>query len=568
MTDASPRLRARRRGFHYKAYGPLVRILIAVRPVAVFALAAVLGSFAFAGGCAGPPRAALDGVGTLDPTAMRWLPADQRLAVGLAHGCEADDAIACEKLGSLYFVGRGVPKHPFHALSLWTYACQEGVGIACEQAAAQLVQGEVIPRDLERAVALYDAGCSHGRGSACTAVGDLFTGGRAMTPAPRRAARAFKRGCDRGDAPGCHALALALLEGRGVAHDAGQGIALLERACTREHATSCRQLATLHGEGLFVKADVAVAVAYERRACEAGHGPSCTDLGLRARDEGRSQDAMTDLDAGCDAGDTRGCALLGDAWTMHEPPDLALAAEGYARACQGGLWEACGRVAALEGAGGIDEVRLRQLYELACDAGEMTACDYLAGMMLDGIGGPSDPPGAARLYDRACEKDVASSCVHLAWMGRGDGGLEPLGWLERACDLDALACVVLGEVHELDMVAGSEVKQAADAYQRGCAADDAGACERLASLYYRGRGVTRDDAVAARLFSVACDGGRAEACAELGLMHEKGLGVNPDAAWSGHYHARACELGFAPACKKAPTAKVGNPAASSSVPPK
>jgi hypothetical protein len=541
-----------------------VRILIAVRSVSALALASVLGCFAL--GCAGPPRAALDGVGRHDLEASRWLPADQRLAVGLAHGCEADDAIACEKLGSLYFVGRGVPKHPFHAIALWTYACEEGVGIACEQAAVQLVSGGRIPRDLDRAVALYDTGCSHGRGSACTAVGELFTGGRVLTPAPRRAARAFKRGCERGDAAGCHALALALLEGRGVSHDAQQGVALLERACTDEHATSCRQLATLHGEGLFVKADAAVALAYERRACVAGHGPSCTDLALRARDEGRLRDAMVDLEAACDAGDTRGCALLGDAWAMHEPPDPKLAAEGYARACQGGLWEACGRVAALEGAGGIDEVRLRQLYGLACGAGEMTACDYLAGMMLGGVGGPSDAPGAARLYDRACEKDVASSCVHLAWMGRGDGGREPLGWLERACELDALACVVLGEVHELGLVAGSKVEHAADAYQRGCAADDAGACERLASLYYRGRGVTRDDAVAARLFSVACDAGRAEACAELGFMHERGLGVSSDDAWSGHYRARACELGFTPACVK--PAAAGNPATASSVPAK
>ena len=105
----------------------------------------------------------------------------------------------------------------------------------------------------------------------------------------------------------------------------------------------------------------------------------------------------------------------------------------------------------------------------------------------------------------------------------------------------------------------------AEAYQRGCAADDAGACERLASLYYRGRGVTRDDAVAARLFSVACDGGRAEACAELGFMHERGLGVSSDATWSGHYRARACELGYTPACEKA---GAGNPAKPTSVPAK
>ncbi len=550
----------------------------------VVVLALLFGSVL--GACARPPQAPLEGIGTIDPEKLRWLKGDERLAATLAHGCERDDPIACEKLGSLYFVGKGVPKHPFHAMALWTYACEKGVGVACEQAAVELVSGTRMPRDLERALAFYDTGCTHGRASACTHVGELLSGGllhagtvvkSELAPAPRRAARAFRRGCDRGDAAGCHALALALLEGRGVTQDPKEGLALLERACAGEDGTSCRQLAALHGEGLFVKRDDKVALHYQRRACTAGDGPSCTELALRARDEGRMQEAIDDLGAACDAGDTRGCALLGDAYVMQEPPEPAKAAEHYARACQGGLWEACGRVAALEGAGGIDEARLRALYRLACDAGEMSACDWLAGMLLDGIGGPSDPAGAARLYDRACEKEVASSCVHLAWMGRDDGGSEPLAWLERGCELDPLACVVLGEVHELGLVEGSAVKHAADAYQRGCAADDAGACERLASLYYRGRGVERDDAVAARLFSVACDAGRAESCAELGFMHEKGLGVTNSPTWSVHYWARACELGFQPSCeelklgKAKPTVtpiKPGNPATPPRVPSK
>lgn len=549
-----------------------------VRLVGLLALAFV----GLLGACARPPRAPLEGLGPIDAERLRWLEGDERLAFTLAHGCESDDPIACEKLGSLYFVGRGVPKHPFHALALWTYACEKGVGVACEQAGAELVSGATIPRDLEKAVALYDMGCASGRATSCTRTGELLSGGllatdaaaSELTPAPRRAARAFKRGCDRGDAAGCHALALVLLEGRGVTQDPRAGLELLERACEKEHATSCRQLATLHGEGLFVKRDDALALAYQRRACTAGDGGSCTELALRAREAGRTDEAIADLGAACDAGDTRGCALLGDAWVTHEPPDPVQAAQHYARACQGGLWEACGRVAALEGAGGIDTKQLRGLYKLACEAGEMNACDWLAGMLLDGIGGPTDPAGAARLYDRACEKEVASSCVHLAWMGRNDGGSEPLAWLERGCELDPIACVVLGEVHELGLVEGSAVKHAADAYQRGCAADDVGACERLAALYYHGRGVERDDAVAARLFSVACDGGRAEACAELGFMHERGLGVTNSPTWSVHYWARACELGFAPACEELKVgkinkdAKAGNPATAPRVPAK
>jgi TPR repeat protein len=169
-------------------------------------------------------------------------------------------------------------------------------------------------------------------------------------------------------------------------------------------------------------------------------------------------------------------------------------------------------------------------------------------MMLDGIGGPPDPQAAARLFDRACIGAYADSCVHLAWMGRGDRGRDPLRWLERACDLDD-ACVVLGEVHELGMVEGAKLGAAAEAYQRGCAADRPDACFRLGGVLSRGAGVARDDAAAARLYQVACEGGHAQACTALARAYEVGAGVHADAAATAHYRKRACTLDPAEGCR-------------------
>jgi TPR repeat protein len=178
-------------------------------------------------------------------------------------------------------------------------------------------------------------------------------------------------------------------------------------------------------------------------------------------------------------------------------------------------------------------------------------------MLLDGIGGSADPQAAAVLYDRACTADHADSCVHLAWMGRHDGGREPLAWLQRACELDQGACVVLGEVHERKMVDGAEQAAAIEAYQRGCAADHADACFHLASVHARGLGTPENDEVAARLYQVACDGGESDGCVALSSAFAAGEGVAADPVWAEHYRARACELGLQSSCSAAGAKKLG-----------
>ncbi len=189
----------------------------------------------------------------------------------------------------------------------------------------------------------------------------------------------------------------------------------------------------------------------------------------------------------------------------------------------------------------------------------MDACDYLAGMYLDGIGGPSDGQMAAVLYDRACAAQVSSSCVHLAWMGRSDGGGEPLAWLERACQLDERACVVLGEVNEGGLFEGAELSRAADAFARGCAVDDPDACFRLASLYQRGVGVAKDEGVAARMFGVSCSAGHAAACAALARAYADGRGVSRSLAEAAHFRGRACALGARSECEAVKSRRAAGP---------
>ncbi len=515
---------------------------------AVLTLVAVLLA---AVGCVAVPVAATHAVKPRSADDLARRSPAERQAHSLARACEGDDVAACERLGSAYWSGFGVRQHRFHALSLWEYACDQGIGTACEQAGDVYLRGELFAAKPERAAELFAEGCAAARPSSCTRAGELAMTRVDTTPSPRKAAKWWKRGCTGGDPQGCHLLGLAMLEGQGVGRDPTAGVAMIGTACDQRFARACHQLAGFQAEGLFVARDEAASAANLRRACDYGGGVSCTELGVRARAAGKADEAKTALTAACEHGDPRGCALLGDLYALGAhglADDDGRAAAAYAEACRGGLFEACGRAAAAEGTGGIDPAELRGLYRVACDAGTVEACDYLAGMMLDGIGGPPDPQAAARLFDRACIGAYADSCVHLAWMGRGDRGRDPLRWLERACDLDD-ACVVLGEVHELGMVEGAKLGAAAEAYQRGCAADRPDACFRLGGVLSRGAGVARDDAAAARLYQVACEGGHAQACTALARAYEVGAGVHADAAATAHYRKRACTLDPAEGCR-------------------
>lgn len=514
---------------------------------AVFALVGSL----LLGACIQPPEAATKAVRQRSPNDLAMLPPAERQAHTLARACEGGDVEACDRLGAAYWSGYGVAQHRFHALSLWEYTCARGIGSACEQAADVYADGKLLRPNPERVDALLERGCAADRATACTRLGALAMTGRTSTPNPRRAVKLWRKACSGGDADGCRQLALATIEGRGTSQDPEAGIALLVGACDAKSAEACRQLAGFHRAGIFVPKSEAEAEKAELRACEFGDGTSCTELGLRARSTGEAEVARKHLEAGCTRGDPRGCALLGDLHALGAdgvPIDPDRAAQAYAEACRGGLFEACGRAAAAEGTAGIGAEELRVLYRIACDGGNVEACDYLAGMMLDGIGGPADPQAAARLFDRACIGAYADSCVHLAWMGRGDRGREPLLWLERACELDDRACVVLGEVHEEGLVDGAKLANAADAYQRGCAADEPDACYRLGGMFTRGVGVKHDDAAAARLFQVACEANHADACAALWRAYDKGIGVEADATTATHYRNRGCLLGATAVC--------------------
>ncbi len=207
--------------------------------------------------CAAPPRAATQAVAVRAPEELLGLPPEARLAHELARACETRDAMACGRLGSLYWSGHGVPRHRYHARSLWSYACDAGDVHSCVEAGQMLERNPLPSIKRDEVLGYWASACARGSGVACTHLGQIALTTDVDAPQPRRAAKWYSKGCDHGDQGGCHGLALLAFEGRGTARDVELGVLLIEGACAKQHGESCRQLATLVRQGLFVRADVA-----------------------------------------------------------------------------------------------------------------------------------------------------------------------------------------------------------------------------------------------------------------------------------------------------------------------
>ncbi len=77
----------------------------------------------------------------------------------------------------------------------------------------------------------------------------------------------------------------------------------------------------------------------------------------------------------------------------------------------------------------------RNLFEMACNDGQMKACSYLGYLYAKGIGGSFNHQKAREVYEKACDKGILSSCASLGSLYQDAGKNEEASkYFQKACN--------------------------------------------------------------------------------------------------------------------------------------
>lgn len=293
---------------------------------------------------------------------------DYRRSLELADAaCKAEDARGCYTLGLIHSRGRGVPRNPEIAKSLYVRACDDGWATGCTNL------GAVSELSGEDGYPFYQRACELGDPIGCSNVALAIEHGFAG-PDAGAALERYEHACSL-EASGCVYLGEYLAGGAEEARAMG----VYKETCTRElHGAAC----------LAAIADLSGPVAMEvaTMACENGVRELCTKLGALTRGAGDHDASFTWLERACELGDPLGCTNLGYRYSLGK---------GVGR----------------------DERKARALYEQACDAQEMNGCNNLAYYFSGGRGGPQDDARAVELHREACDGGYAEACQALKKRG-------------------------------------------------------------------------------------------------------------------------------------------------------
>ncbi|PIE18032.1 MAG: hypothetical protein CSA65_06260 [Proteobacteria bacterium] len=352
--------------------------------------------------------------------------------------------------------------------------------------------------------------------------------------------------------------------------------AMLRGACKRQRG-ACYALATLRD----VEKNYAKALALLRMACDGNVLAACTDLGnLYRQGKGtikNERKALALFRRACDRRYWPACSRLAYAYrygrgvTKSERWAVSL----YHRACDARYWAACQSLGFYYSYGTSKNYsKALRIYRRACDGGYPQSCTALADMYKMGRGVTANPSKARAIYMKACNDGYVYGCIAA-------GDFNKAAQLrQQKCDAgDLYACNSLAYMYKKGRGVAMNSAKATAIYRRSCNMGNISACisirdnTRVATLYrqgcdggnmhsckslgdkYRyGTGVRLNKYRAVQLYRKACDGGYTYACNDLAYMYKYGYGVARNMAMAKRIYQKACKKGNATACRNAKSA--------------
>jgi uncharacterized protein len=340
--------------------------------------------------------------------------------------------------------------------------------------------------------------CDEGDAKSCYRWGRVLSAGMSgFAVDGEGAVAAFRKGCDGGDGDACNAIGVRFREARPP--DFTSAFTFMERGCTLGSDKACLNAGAMRHFVDDAKRDVAGAVVLYRRGCEMD--------GLVAADS---------------------CNNLGQIFEGGHggvDVDRAAARGWYARGCRLGDRQQCGKAKALGASD--DEIALTEVAEIAaqqqaCDRGNGEECMKLAGRYRKGTGVPLDVARANAMAERACDFEVAESCLNVGLRAlRGEDGvaLDParaVVLLRRACDGGLRkGCFQLAERLRLGEGTAIDLPRARALYEKTCAEGSSDGCREAASSWRDPAAGPVDEQRALALLESSCARGDKKSCEAL-----------------------------------------------------
>ncbi len=194
------------------------------------------------------------------------------------------------------------------------------------------------------------------------------------------------------------------------------------------------------------------------------------------------------------------------------------------------------------------------LYELACNKGNVEGCFNLGFMYDKGHGVKQDHTKAESLYEMACNKNNQLGCFNLGWLYAEDHGgkkdyTKAVSLFRQICDKGMKGgCSSLGFMYDKGRGVKQDRTKAASLYEIGCKDGIESACVNFGIMYSRGRGVKKDYTKAKSLFEMTCNKKIKIGCYNLGLMYFSGFGMRQSYSKAASLFNVACKNGVPASC--------------------
>lgn len=308
------------------------------------------------------------------------------------------------------------------------------------------------------------------RSNVCSSLGNCWFYGYGTTIDKEKGIAYWKKASEMGFAGADTWLGIAYRDGNGVEKDVEKGITYLQNSAQDGNVRAMWELADTYYFGEIVPKDVDKAKEYYLQAAEKGNGYGCNMLGLIAKEEGDISKAFIYYKKGAELKHAYSTFDLGKCYNegLGTPEDKKAAFDCFQFAADNGIAEAAYSIAGMyvQGIEGVveknQELSLKYM-KIAFDGGERAAARALSTYYMHGIGTPVD--------------------------------------LEKASEYAIKGAEMNSDVPELQNIYFFTIIEIGD-------------------MYYRGKGVEKDTAAAAKHWSRGADLGSVSCMYALGQLYE------------------------------------------------